>query len=166
MVTTQQRGLDNTPTPEIEEKLRDLCVNLLEPVRALVGPLHVNSGYRSIDVNRAVGGQPTSQHCKGEAADVLPKATDLKQAAQAVLDSDLPYDPDDLRVRVLAAPLVRQGPRAPPASPHDREVGQVGTPGPGEGPVMDLLRASIVVQFILSRERRCRWRVDERAGDE
>jgi len=92
MTTTQQRGLDNTPSEEVKEKLQDLCEDLLEPVRELVGPLHINSGYRSVEVNHAVGGQPTSQHCKGEAADTLPKEKTLQEAAQAILDSDLPYD--------------------------------------------------------------------------
>jgi hypothetical protein len=54
--------------------------------------MHVNSGYRSIEVNKAVGGQPTSQHCKGEAADLIALEKTLKEFAQTVLDSDLPYD--------------------------------------------------------------------------
>ena len=44
----------------------------LERIRALLGhPIHVNSGYRSPEVNAAVGSKPTSQHMKGEAADII-----------------------------------------------------------------------------------------------
>jgi zinc D-Ala-D-Ala carboxypeptidase len=58
------------PAPVIA-RLTLLCVKLLEPVRAHYGrPVTVNSGYRGPAVNRAVGSKPTSQHPKGEAADI------------------------------------------------------------------------------------------------
>ena len=38
--------------------------------RALGGKLKVNSGYRCEIHNRAVGGSPTSSHCRGHAVDV------------------------------------------------------------------------------------------------
>lgn len=51
-------------------KLRELCVNLLEPVRLKFGPVKVHSGYRGQAVNTAVGSKSsTSQHTKGEAVD-------------------------------------------------------------------------------------------------
>ena len=66
-----QRGIDNTPPPPIKIKLSNLINNLLDPIReAWGGPISVNSGYRCPVLNRAVGGVPTSQHQKGEAADV------------------------------------------------------------------------------------------------
>lgn len=66
-----QRGIDNTPPPPIKIKLSNLINNLLDPIReAWGGPITVNSGYRCPVLNRAVGGVPTSQHQKGEAADV------------------------------------------------------------------------------------------------
>lgn len=46
----------------------DYC---LDPIRELWGkPIGVNSGYRSPELNRAVGGKTTSQHQRGEAADI------------------------------------------------------------------------------------------------
>ena len=57
--TAKAKGLANDPTPEIEEALEDLCKEALEPIRALVGPLKVNSGYRSDAVNKSVGGSTT-----------------------------------------------------------------------------------------------------------
>lgn len=70
-LTKTGTGLPNTPSPAIIDKLKALCVHVLEPVREHYGkPVTVNSGYRSPAVNAAVGSKPTSQHAKGEAADI------------------------------------------------------------------------------------------------
>ncbi|WP_298061923.1 D-Ala-D-Ala carboxypeptidase family metallohydrolase [uncultured Rikenella sp.] len=69
--TARSRGIDNTPSPEIRERLRMLIEDLLDPVREGWGQaIAVNSGYRCPALNAAVGGVPTSQHLKGEAADL------------------------------------------------------------------------------------------------
>ena len=68
---TQHRGFDNTPSAEVLERLRFTAAGM-ELVRKMLGqPIHVNSGYRSPEVNAAVGGRPNSQHCRGEAADFI-----------------------------------------------------------------------------------------------
>ena len=62
----------------------------LERIRALLGhPIHVNSGYRSPEVNAAVGSKPTSQHMKGEAADII-----VRQHYEALkwIAGNLPFD--------------------------------------------------------------------------
>lgn len=65
-----RRGIDNTPPPDIIERLRLLCENVLEPLRAhYASPVIVTSGYRSPALNSAIGGSSTSQHSQGEAAD-------------------------------------------------------------------------------------------------
>lgn len=70
-LTRTGTGLPNDPSPAQIEKLRALCVHILEPVRAHFNrPVKVNSGYRSPAVNAAVGSKPTSDHCKGCAADI------------------------------------------------------------------------------------------------
>ena len=69
-----------------------LCDEILEPMRALVGPLRINSGYRSPRVNAAIGGASTSQHMRGQAADVFPMKMALKEAFQAVKASSIPFD--------------------------------------------------------------------------
>jgi len=66
------RGLYQVPPPAIVERLRELCVELLEPIRDALGPLRVTSGYRRPRVNAAVGGSSTSAHLSGWAADVVP----------------------------------------------------------------------------------------------
>lgn len=64
-------GIDNTPTPEAEKALIALVENILDPLREAWGkPIQVTSGYRCPKVNKAVGGSSTSQHVKGEAADI------------------------------------------------------------------------------------------------
>lgn len=70
--TAQTQGLYQVPPPAVVERLRELCVELLEPIRAEVGPLRVTSGYRRPKVNAAVGGASTSAHLTGWAADVVP----------------------------------------------------------------------------------------------
>lgn len=85
--------IDNTipDTEAVKMPIRALCVNLLQPLRNAVGmPLHINSGYRCPALNKAVGGVPSSQHCKGEAADIA--AADPLLLAQVVLRHRLPFD--------------------------------------------------------------------------
>ena len=69
--TAMNRHIDNTPTPEVIENLRALCRNVLEPARVAFGSqIYITSGYRCQSLNKAVGGKPTSQHLRGEAADL------------------------------------------------------------------------------------------------
>jgi uncharacterized protein YcbK (DUF882 family) len=61
----------NVPGSTEEQNLINLVDKVLDPLRTAYGkPIRVNSGYRSIKVNMDVGGEPTSQHLKGEAADI------------------------------------------------------------------------------------------------
>jgi len=68
-LTRTATGLPNTPTAEHLAALTALCSTLLEPVRLRFGPVSIHSGYRSAAVNAKIGGSPTSQHMRGEAAD-------------------------------------------------------------------------------------------------
>lgn len=64
---------DNTPNSEQIGELSQLVTHVIDPLRELVGhSIHVNSGFRSLAVNKDKGGvdKPLSQHCKGEAADI------------------------------------------------------------------------------------------------
>lgn len=63
--------IKNEPNKKETENIRQLCVRVLQPLREKYGkPLYINSGFRCPELNRAVGGVATSQHVKGEAADV------------------------------------------------------------------------------------------------
>ncbi len=64
-------GIPNNPSDVEIERLKILCEKVLQPLRdEFNAPIIVNSGYRSQQVNKAVGGVPTSQHLKGESADI------------------------------------------------------------------------------------------------
>jgi len=69
--TALRLGLDNTPDTDEMESLLALCENVLEPVRIhWAKPVVINSGFRALPVNRAIGSRDSSQHAKGEAADI------------------------------------------------------------------------------------------------
>ena len=69
--TAVKKGIRNETTPEVEQNLIALVCVVLDPAREKWGkPIHVSSGYRCPELNKAVGGVPTSQHLKGEAADI------------------------------------------------------------------------------------------------
>lgn len=70
-LTKTNTGLPNLITDLEIDNLTRLCQKVLQPLRDIYGkPIIVNSGYRSERVNKAVGGVPTSQHRRGEAADI------------------------------------------------------------------------------------------------
>lgn len=50
--------------------MRELAANVLEKIRAQYGPFTISSWFRGPELNRAVWGSPTSQHCRGQAADI------------------------------------------------------------------------------------------------
>ena len=66
--------IDNTPDKNSILNLEKLAKTILQPIRdKFNSPIYVTSGYRSLLLNKKVGGSPTSQHCKGEAADLKTK---------------------------------------------------------------------------------------------
>lgn len=80
-------GLDNSPTQEIISNLQELTVHILQPIRDKFGPVVVTSGYRSPDVNKAIGGSATSDHCKGQAADFEVLGKDNRELAMWVSEN-------------------------------------------------------------------------------
>ena len=68
--TAERRGIDNTPVEGHLENAKALFENVVQPVRDNFGVTVINSGYRSGDLNYAIGGSNTSQHCKGQAVDI------------------------------------------------------------------------------------------------
>jgi uncharacterized protein YcbK (DUF882 family) len=123
--TALRYGMANEPSPKEIDNLRTLCEQVLQKVRDYYGMgVKVNSGYRHPLVNSKVGGSPTSDHCKGFAADVeIPGVANAEvaqwikdnlQFRQLILEFYTPgvpdsgwvhvsYDPNDLKNQVLTA---------------------------------------------------------------
>lgn len=93
LTATQHRGIDNTAPPDVVERLKQTAL-LMEQIRLRLGaPIIVSSGYRCPELNKAVGGQPNSQHLTGQAVDFIcpgfgPPATVMS----ALVDSGIEYD--------------------------------------------------------------------------
>jgi zinc D-Ala-D-Ala carboxypeptidase len=70
-----------------------LCNEVLEPIRALInGPVVVHSGFRCRDLNKVIGGSPTSQHCYMEAADTVYPGMSLESVFNKIaFESAIPF---------------------------------------------------------------------------
>lgn len=123
--TALRLNLDNTPPENVITNLQILCANVLQPIRNhFQTGVKVNSGYRSPEVNVAVGGSPTSDHCMGMAADIeIPGLANYELAVwikenlyfkQLILEFytlgipdsgwvHVSYDPENLRGQVMTA---------------------------------------------------------------
>tara|TARA_R110002020_G_scaffold209000_1_gene414876 strand:- start:224 stop:715 length:492 start_codon:yes stop_codon:yes gene_type:complete len=65
-----RNGLKNLPSAGDVKNLENLCYEILELVRAkFEKPIMINSGFRSLEVNRKLGSSDSSQHTKGQAVD-------------------------------------------------------------------------------------------------
>jgi zinc D-Ala-D-Ala carboxypeptidase len=69
--TAKRLGIDNTPDEWTTENLRQVAINIFQPLREAFGcPIYVSSGYRSAELNTAIGGSSRSQHVEGRALDL------------------------------------------------------------------------------------------------
>ena len=70
--TANRRKIKNTPNEKQLEAMKTISEKVFEPLREGLGnnPIRINSFFRCIELNRAVGGSYISQHCKGEAMDL------------------------------------------------------------------------------------------------
>jgi hypothetical protein len=69
--TAKRLGIDNTPDDWVTENLRQVAINIFQPLRDSFGcPIYVSSGYRSPELNTAIGGSSRSQHVEGRAFDL------------------------------------------------------------------------------------------------
>lgn len=89
--TAKTKGITNAPNAEQVDNLGKLCVKLLQPLRTSYGEAFIiNSGFRNQQLNQAVGGVPTSQHTKGQAADVHVK--EPRKLLARLLELGLEFD--------------------------------------------------------------------------
>jgi nicotinamidase-related amidase len=123
--TALRHDMDNTPGEAEIENLKRLAEKVLQPVRDHYGKgVKVNSGFRHPEVNAKVGGSKTSDHCKGQAADIeipgvanadlaewITKNLDFTQVILEFYTPGIPdsgwvhvsYNPADLKKQVLTA---------------------------------------------------------------
>jgi len=70
-ITATRKGIDNTPGDDQLHFMEIIAEKVFEPLREWVGgPIKINSFYRCPELNKAIGGSATSQHCKGQAIDI------------------------------------------------------------------------------------------------
>jgi zinc D-Ala-D-Ala carboxypeptidase len=123
--TALRHDMDNTPGAAEVANLKLLAEKVLQPIRDHYAKgVHINSGFRHPDVNAKVGGSRTSDHCKGQAADIeipgVPNAElaewikDNLSFTQLILEfytSGVPdsgwvhvsYNPDNLKKQAMTA---------------------------------------------------------------
>jgi hypothetical protein len=76
--SAKRKGISNMPTPEHINNFKILAEAIFEPIRIHFRcPIHVSSGYRSVELNREVGGSSTSDHCFGRAIDIDQDGTQI-----------------------------------------------------------------------------------------
>ena len=113
--TALRHDMDNTPGEQEIAALKALAEHVLQPVRDHFGKgVKVNSGFRHPEVNAKVGGSKTSDHCRGQAADIeIPGIPNAELAAwirdnlefrQLILEFYTPGIPDSGWVHVSFVP--------------------------------------------------------------
>ena len=91
--TAQKNNIANIPTKEHEKSLTLLVDNVLDKLREWYGkPVIVSSGYRGPVLNKLVGGVASSQHCKGEAADIIASNRNDNYKLFNYIKDKLPFD--------------------------------------------------------------------------
>ena len=123
--TALRQNIKNEPTKEQIDSMVLLAQKVLQPVRdAFKKGVKVNSGFRSAELNRVIGGSPTSDHMRGQAADIeIPGVPNYDVAkwirdnldfTQVILEFYTPgvpdsgwvhvsYDPKNLKKQALTA---------------------------------------------------------------
>lgn len=84
----------NGASREVEDNLIALVGAVLDPLRLFYGkPIHISSGFRNKETNRAVGGVSNSQHLRGEAADIdTGNKMENRRLAKMIVETKLPFD--------------------------------------------------------------------------
>ena len=90
--TATRRGIENQPNDEQLANLVALCECVLQPIRDHFGKsVRVSSGLRVPELNAAIGGSTTSDHCRGMAADVEVPSVDNLELARWIEGSGLAF---------------------------------------------------------------------------
>ena len=97
--TADRLGICNVIiTVRVRDAVRALTLNILQPLRDFLKlAVLISSGFRCRELNIAVGGVDTSQHTKGEAADIYVLLEDGSrmpsvELARIIIQLGLPFD--------------------------------------------------------------------------
>ena len=98
--TAERKGIKNIPDRDQVYNMRALCSNLLEEIRSGIRKeiksdalVIITSGFRCKKLNKAIGGSKTSQHMKGQAADLHISGVSLFDAFKYIVsESGLQFD--------------------------------------------------------------------------
>lgn len=95
--TAKQKGIDNSVPPNFQPRVKELVEKILDPLREAWGSdITVTSGYRSAELNKAVGGSNTSAHSQAYAADLVPVGRSINEFALFVMhwlhDNNIVFD--------------------------------------------------------------------------
>ena len=131
--TAARMGAELKPPTVVIDNLRELCLHILEPIRAAFGPVFVSSGWRPLWLNAQVGGSRTSDHITGLAADI--NVFDFKpiKMCKAIAAMDLPFKQliceFDQWVHISYDPLMGQEPKRQILTARKRDGRTVYLPG-------------------------------------
>jgi hypothetical protein len=92
--TSIHKLIDNIPSPihvyNLKQLHENVTLKLLEilPNKTIV----ITSGFRSINLNRAIGGSSLSQHCNGQAIDIQVEGVSVENVFNTIRNSSILYD--------------------------------------------------------------------------
>ncbi len=90
--TAAKYNINNMPDINSLDNMLILIIDCLQPIRELLGKaVFINSGYRCSQLNKLVGGSPTSEHLKGMACDFHCYGLYPKQIVKLIKNSDIQY---------------------------------------------------------------------------
>ena len=93
--TAEKNQINNTPSVEVKQNIEEL-LEVLDGLREHYGkPIKITSGYRCAELNKLVGGSPTSAHVIGYAADLQPVQGSFEEFKAEVLrwlDTGVKFD--------------------------------------------------------------------------
>ena len=91
--TAEEKKIKNIPSVNQIKNIVALCKYVLEPVRKhFQKPIFITSGYRSKELNKAIGGSRYSQHQRGEAADFVVKDIPVSKVFEYIINHSIPFD--------------------------------------------------------------------------
>ena len=88
----ERHGVENTPDELQLAGMINICWKLGEPLREVFGPIRINSGFRSPEVNEGVGGVGCSKHLSGEAMDIYLPSEEIGKEYFMFIQKNIDFD--------------------------------------------------------------------------